>query len=641
MAHAASEVADDDDALEGVAPVGDRPRKRLSIPTRIFVAFALVIAAFAAVAITSVVQHARTAELLRLLNDGYLPLALRLGLAKAHQEGYWRQVERSADSSPQAVRLLNAARQLRPSTQRQLDHYLERAERLAETSGDALSLPPVRAALEDVRLALEETDDEYDELFAALEAGDDVAASEAIEALRSRELAIGRHYLDAYNHIQDRAEAIGALAAERERQAAITLGLLVVMALLVGVVATWWSQRLLSPLPALQARVAVVAEGDLSPAAIEKRRDDELGRLAEDFEAMVRALAARDERLRELRRMQAQIVESLRAAIVVVGGDDMVRTVNPSAESVLGLSASAAGGALSGTGLAERLPGLAAAIADVRASDKPLVLHEAELVNREGKKRFVDVLVAPFAAESGSVLVVADDVTEALHTKARLIQTERLAAIGRMAAHVTHEVRNPLSSIGLNVEMLEDEVAEDGEARALLEAIQKEIDRLGGLTDEYLRLARLPAPALEVEDVGDALASVLSFVRREMDAAGVELVEDRQEPLPPVAFDEAQLRQALLNLLRNAREAQAKDAWIRVAARPESDGVRIDVEDRGEGISEEERARIFDLFFTTKERGSGLGLPLTQQIIAAHGGRIRCEARDGGGTRFSIWLPAA
>lgn len=640
MADAASEVAEEVAGDEGRA-AGDRPRKRLSIPTRIFIAFALVIAAFAAVAITSVVQHARTAELLRLLNDGYLPLALRLGLAKAHQEGYWRQVERSADSSPQAVRLLNAARQLRPSTQRQLDHYLERAERLAETSGDALSLPPVRAALEDVRLALEETDDEYDELFAALEAGDDVAASEAIEALRSRELAIGRQYLDAYNHIQDRTEAIGALAAERERQAAITLGLLVVMALLVGVIATWWSQRLLSPLPALQSRVAVVAKGDLSPGTIETRRDDELGRLAEDFEAMVRALAARDERLAELRRMQAQIVESLRAAIVVVAADDTVRTVNPSAESVLGLASSAAGEALEETGLPDRLPALAAAIADVREGDKPLVLHEAKLLNSKGRERFVDVLVAPFAAESGSVLVVADDVTEALHTKARLIQTERLAAIGRMAAHVTHEVRNPLSSIGLNVEMLGDEVAEDGEARALLEAIQKEIDRLGGLTDEYLRLARLPAPALEVEDVGDALASVLSFVRREMDAAGVELVEERKGPLPPVAFDEAQLRQALLNLLRNAREAQGSEPWIRVASRPESDGVRIEVEDRGEGISEEERARIFDLFFTTKERGSGLGLPLTQQIVAAHGGTITCEARDEGGTRFSIWLPAA
>ena len=627
---------------EPVPSRGPRRPRRLSIPTRIFVAFALVIAAFSGVAFTSVAQHARTAELLRLLNEGYLPLALRLGMAKAQQEGYWRQVERAADSSPAAVRLLNAARQLRPSTQRQLQHYLERAERLAETSGDALSLPPVRGALEGVEREFAAIEDDYEALFAALERGDGEEASAATEALRPRELRIGRQYLDAYNHIQDRTEAIGALAAERERQAAITLGILVALALLVGVVITVWSQRLLKPLPELQERVAAVAEGDLSARPVEARRDDELGQLATDFEAMVSALAVRDERLRELRRMQAQIVEALRAAIVVLDGDDRVRTVNPSAEEVLGLPPHTEGEVLASTELLDWLPALGEAIAGVRSDDSPRFLREARLGGRADEERFVDVLVAPFAAEAGAILLVADDVTDALHTKARLIQTERLAAIGRMAAHVTHEVRNPLSSIGLNVEMLEDEIdGGNGEARALLKAIQKEIDRLSGLTDEYLRLARLPAPSLEVDDVGDALASVLAFVRREMEATGVDLVDDREPDLPPVAFDEAQIRQALLNLLRNARESQPIDPWIRVAARADSGGVRIDVEDRGEGIEESARARIFDLFFTTKERGSGLGLPLTQQIVAAHGGRIECEAREEGGTRFSIWLPAA
>ncbi len=116
--------------------------------------------------------------------------------------------------------------------------------------------------------------------------------------------------------------------------------------------------------------------------------------------------------------------------------------------------------------------------------------------------------MTPFEAtgdsrERGSVLVVAEDVTEELRTKARLIHTERLAAIGRMAAHVTHEVRNPLSSIGLNVEMLEEELSGAGpEPQALLRSIQREIDRLTAITEEYLRLARLPQPRLEPEDVG-------------------------------------------------------------------------------------------------------------------------------------------
>ena len=627
----------------------------LSIPTRIFIAFALIIAAFAGVAITSVVQHARTAELLRLLNEGYLPLALRLGAARTHQEGYWRQVERSAESSPAAYRLLQAARQLRPSTQRQLDHYLERAERLAERAGDGLTLPPVNAALAEVDRTLSATRRQYAQLFTALEKDDRAGAADAIELLRRPEATIGRRYSDAYAHLQERSEAIGALAAERERQAAITLGILVVLALLVGVAGTVWSQRLLSPLPALQARVAAVAEGDLSARASVPARDDELGRLASDFEAMVGALGARDQRLRELRRMQAQIVAGLRAAIVVVGGDGTIRTVNPSAAEVLGLDPSAEGTPLAGSSLARRLPELESHLAAVRRDDSPCFLREVPLRadaagakgseaggGSRGSERFVDLLVAPFAAERGSVLLVVDDVTEALRTKARLIQTERLAAIGRMAAHVTHEVRNPLSSIGLNAEMLEDEIGEAGtEARALLAAIQKEIDRLTALTEEYLRLARLPTPNLDEGDLADAIRSIVRFVKPEMEAAGIDLEQTIDDDLPSVAFDEAQLRQALLNLLRNAREAQPKGGWVTIGASVEEDGVRIEVIDGGEGIDAEARERIFDLFFTTKELGSGLGLPLTQQIVAAHGGQILCHAADTGGTRFALWLPAS
>jgi light-regulated signal transduction histidine kinase (bacteriophytochrome) len=107
----------------------------------------------------------------------------------------------------------------------------------------------------------------------------------------------------------------------------------------------------------------------------------------------------------------------------------------------------------------------------------------------------------------GSVLVVVEDVTDELATAARLIQTERLAAIGRMAAHVTHEVRNPLSSIGLNVELLEEELVHAGpEAAALLASVQQEVDRLTGITEQYLRLSRVPQPQLELGGPGQARA---------------------------------------------------------------------------------------------------------------------------------------
>jgi len=224
----------------------------------------------------------------------------------------------------------------------------------------------------------------------------------------------------------------------------------------------------------------------------------------------------------------------------------------------------------------------------------------------------------------------------------KLIQSERLAAIGRMAAHVTHEVRNPLSSIGLNVEMLEDELPPDAEeARALMAAIQGEIDRLTSITEEYLRLARLPNPQLTAEEPGDWLEATVAFVRREMEAADVALEFQRDEDLPLIAMDESQLRQALLNLLRNARESMPGGGEVTLTARATEEGLELVVEDHGEGIPEEAREHIFELFFTTKQRGTGLGLPLTEQIVVAHGGRIVCEAAAEGGARFVVTLPRA
>jgi len=211
-----------------------------------------------------------------------------------------------------------------------------------------------------------------------------------------------------------------------------------------------------------------------------------------------------------------------------------------------------------------------------------------------------------------------------------------------MAAHVTHEVRNPLSSIGLNVELLEDEVADDrGEAKALLASIHREIDRLTAVTEEYLRLARIPEPRLEPDDLGQLTSSVAHFLKAEMEQREVRIELSVAPQIPPVAMDEQQIRQALLNLLRNAREAMAEGGKVWLRVEPSDAGVSVQVRDEGVGISAENRARVFDLFYTTKERGTGLGLPLTHQIVVAHGGSIRCEAAPEGGTVFELWLPTA
>ncbi len=236
------------------------------------------------------------------------------------------------------------------------------------------------------------------------------------------------------------------------------------------------------------------------------------------------------------------------------------------------------------------------------------------------------------------------------------LRAERLAAVGRMAAHVTHEVRNPLSSMALNAEMLGDELDAMGEpgseSRRLVGSIQREIDRLTRITEEYLRVARLPTPRLQREDLGALVEDTVLFVAQEMSVAGVALTKVIEEGVPAVRADESQLRQALLNLLRNAREAMelasvaSARVTVRVTARSRDGvaGAAVCVSDAGPGLSPEALAHLFELFFTTKARGSGLGLSLSREIAVAHGGSLdaeRASEADGGGASFVIWLPAA
>jgi signal transduction histidine kinase len=353
--------------------------------------------------------------------------------------------------------------------------------------------------------------------------------------------------------------------------------------------------------------------------------------------------------------MQEQIVAGLRAAVMVVDGDGVVRSGNPAASSLLGIDERAVGALLTESGLLERLSGLRGAIAEVVGGAERAVLSAATLKVEEtggerageaaARERKLDVMVTPFGSEPDegekrAALVVAEDVTEELQTKSRLIQTERLAAIGRMAAHVTHEVRSPLSSIGLNVELLEEEITSGSEeTRALIAAIQREIESLRGITEEYLRVARVPSPRLEPEDLGDLARSTAQFVRPELEGYNVEIELDVAGELPPVALDESQIRQVLMNLLKNAREAMPEGGRVAVTVAPEAGGVTVRIGDQGPGMEAAQRERIFDPFYTTKDSGTGLGLPLTQQIVLAHGGRIECESAPGKGTEFTVWFP--
>jgi signal transduction histidine kinase len=230
-----------------------------------------------------------------------------------------------------------------------------------------------------------------------------------------------------------------------------------------------------------------------------------------------------------------------------------------------------------------------------------------------------------------------------------LLRAEQLAAVGRISAQIAHEVRNPLSSIGLNVELLEesfgkarfDSPAQAKEAREVLGSVLREVDRLAEITEQYLKMARLPHPALEPEDLNAVIASVLDFSREELERAQVQVQRELDPQTPHALADEGQLRQVFLNLVRNSREAMRSGGTLKVRSGLTDGGVELVFSDSGEGMSGEVRDQIFDPFFSTKSGGTGLGLAVSRQIIQAHGGTIACESAEGGGTTFTIRLPRA
>ncbi|MBI3456312.1 MAG: hypothetical protein HY002_11055 [Candidatus Rokubacteria bacterium] len=227
---------------------------------------------------------------------------------------------------------------------------------------------------------------------------------------------------------------------------------------------------------------------------------------------------------------------------------------------------------------------------------------------------------------------------------ARLVEAERLAAVGRLSSRMAHEVRNPLGAINLNVDLLGDLVGTCpgpamGEAQELLGGIREEVRGLAALTDEYLVAARPPRPAFEEDSLNDLVRELVEFIWPLAERQGVTVALDLDPSLPLLAFDRAMLRQALRNLLKNSLEALPHDGRVVVATRREDGAAVVTVADAGPGIAPAAVSRLFEPFFTTKPRGTGLGLSIARQIARDHGGELTWSSEPGRGASFSIRLP--
>ena len=275
----------------------------------------------------------------------------------------------------------------------------------------------------------------------------------------------------------------------------------------------------------------------------------------------------------------------------------------------------------------EELMGLACRLADTEGRERTLSLSSAQVYNASG------------AVET--IVLVIQDLSEKVALEADLRRRDRLASMGALASGVAHEVRNPLNAISVIVQRLRREFtprSDEGEYRQLTQVVAGEVVRVNRIIQQFLELARPPALAKTRTDLASVLARAAETVEPQIRAAGLRLERDFAG-VGEAQVDADQLHQALLNLLVNAVEA-TDEGQVRLAAWSLSEGwVEIEVADTGSGIPAEDVERIFDLYFTTKAAGTGLGLSLVHRIVSEHGGRVEVQSERGAGTRFIILLP--
>ncbi len=512
---------------------------KLSLATRIFLGYAVVLVTFGAVSLFSVAELHRNQQEIRLVSQGYLQLSQDAAALETFHTNQGKDTERLLDEQSVETRraLIQLARlYFPPLMSRRLATARAKAREIL-TFAPAGEVPFVS----ELETRFGELETQYaahgraaEAVFTALaaEAPDRTRVAEATAELREREAHIGRELRVLRAALDNRIRSRVDRAEERERRTGLAIITLSLVAIGVGLGATLLSARTLRPVRTLIEGVSRIGRGDYS-AQLGVQGADEVAVLAREFDAMARSLQARESQLKA----------------------------------------------------------------------------QAEALAR----------------------------------------AEQLAAVGRISAQVAHEVRNPLSSIGLNVEMLGDALArasfgteeEAREARDLLAAVTREVDRLTEVTEQYLRMARPPKPTLVAEDVTAVLGGVLDFSREELDRAGVEVVRRFAPDTPQVLADEGQLRQVFLNLVRNSREAMPEGGRLTVSTREVEREVEITLQDTGRGMAEAVRERLFEPFFSTKEGGTGLGLSVSQQILHAHGGTLSCQSLPGQGATFVLRLPRA
>jgi two-component system nitrogen regulation sensor histidine kinase GlnL len=356
------------------------------------------------------------------------------------------------------------------------------------------------------------------------------------------------------------------------------------------------------------------------------------------------------------------ILDCLNDGIVVVDGEHRIVTFNQAAEGITGL---AKGGVL-GRPFADvfrESAEFAAQMARTIETGQTTLHHDARLVRRGAAPCFVDLTCSPVIDESGApigAVAVFRDRTTIREMEEQSRHSDRLALLGTMAAGIAHEVKNPLGGIRGAAQILKKGIAEGGrDPRKLAECadlVIHQVDRIDGLIEELLELSSRKRLHPADVNVNKVLNDLVTLLRAEVGDDRIVFQLAFDPSLPPVRGDETRLAQVFLNLLRNAVEAlrdRETGGTIRVLSKvdldlhlgrpdqPSRTAIAVEIADDGPGVRSEDLEKVFTPFYTTRARGTGLGLALSHKLVEEHGGSLRLQSRFGEGTTVRVVLPAA
>jgi PAS domain S-box-containing protein len=440
------------------------------------------------------------------------------------------------------------------------------------------------------------------------------------------------------------------LLLEEIRSGLRTGGIIVLVALVVSaLLAAIVSGVTLAPLRDITAQLDRISAGQFDNPLPDGTSQagwasgDELGLVSRKISQVGQQLRGVHEIFSTMRENMNSVMAGLEDGLLLFTRDARAVMVSPAAEKFLGAPA--------GEFLGRR-------VTDIFPPGHPLhdVLHiegeelseitaEADLETAEGPKR-VNVSVQAIQEDGermGALVTLRDlDSLESIDTQLKV--SERLAALGRITAGVAHEVKNPLNSMRLWLENLKESLSYDGDNSAASQAVQvldKEIDRLDQVVKRFLDFTRPMDVRLEATQLAELLREVLEIAKPQLQKSNIQLAQLLPIDVPEVYVDRALLKQAVLNLVLNAAEAMPNGGQLRLMLSRRGEMAEITVGDTGKGIPPENVQKIFQLFFTTRPGGSGIGLASTFRIVQLHNGSINFTSEVGRGTTFRIELPLA